>query len=82
MVVDSKTGLYKEVPKDSRVYVNFNSYSTPDIFSIVEPENGFYMIELRTSKRFRRITILVRVWTDDEVGMKYRLSVDRVNLSH
>lgn len=53
VVVDSDTGLYKELPKNSSVYENINSYGNPDIFRIVEPEKGFFMIDFKASKRFR-----------------------------
>jgi hypothetical protein len=53
LVVDSETGLYREAPKNSRVYVNFNSYSTPDIYRIGGPERFFYMIDFGAGKRFR-----------------------------
>lgn len=54
LVVDSETGLYKEAPKDSRVYLNFNSHSNPDDFRIIDHKDGFFQIEFSSSKQLRK----------------------------
>lgn len=45
LVVDATTGLYKEVPKDSRVYINANSYSHPGSVQVINHGDGWYGID-------------------------------------
>lgn len=52
LVMDSETGLYKEVPKDSRVYVNFNSYGSQDFFKITNDGTGWAK-NFASTKRLR-----------------------------
>lgn len=53
LLVDGKTGLYKEVPSDTRVWLDFNSYVNPTSFHIVGKHKQYFRIELKGDNPLR-----------------------------